>query len=600
MVVSVIACQSLPVVERDARLESACRRLSEEARLVLPHAITDWETLCPYSRPIEASMHSRRPLPALALVMPHPQLPTRAHLSPHTPRACTPSTPVLFPKQLIASPRTSTDSWNSSSGTDDVQWEWKQEQMSLLVRTLDALPGHLYTPFNGPVPPSNLLDKIARSVSQAQGPLEWPHSIRATRAKLVEIARARDKDRSKENMTIDEQDEDEIVEATSRSAKRPLYRQSSMDFLLSRDKGSGSLSRLSSRLQRTDRIVPYHPYARPASRSPSPPTLPDSPRKTYFPAADGYFSPVTSFVPPRPRAIRTRTSSISLGSLPPPPPSLRRSVSALSTHSNPIPSSTLGRPANTGVLPLTPSKTACSPVPTPAPVRASLPRRADSFSHVAPLPPTLKRAPSFGAGSIVSAKSKDVKAVARVTEKQSQEPESDEEEKVRQKKAKRPRTRSTHASASAESKDPLIAKPASKSKSKSRANVPSPRVREPNVFGAELPTPQSERTLPCAKTRSNTKPSHKSSPHTRMESATPLPAGQTKTLRRVKTTTFNLALGTGTGVGARPCPMAMARRISFGSLAVPPEEQEQEGGLEQSRDGMSSQVEGLGSAFQMS
>ena len=112
------------------------------------------------------------------------------------------------------------------------------------LKTLDTLPGHLYTPFNGPVPPSNLLDKIARSVSQAQGPLEWPHSIRATRAKLVEIARARDKDRNKENMTIDEQDEDGVVEVPpGHQPKKPLHKQSSMDFLPSRDKGNGSVSR---------------------------------------------------------------------------------------------------------------------------------------------------------------------------------------------------------------------------------------------------------------------------------------------------------------------------------------------------------------------
>ena len=87
-------------------------------------------------------MHSRRPLPALALVMPHPQLPSRVSLShlpapsPHTPRACTPSTPILFPKQLVASPRTSSDSWGSSNGNgeDNVFWEWKPEQMTLLVR----------------------------------------------------------------------------------------------------------------------------------------------------------------------------------------------------------------------------------------------------------------------------------------------------------------------------------------------------------------------------------------------------------------------------------------------------------------------------------
>ena len=53
---------------------------------------------------------------------------------------------------------------------------------------MDALPSHLLTPFNGPVPPSNLLDKIAKGVMHAKGPAEWPHSLRATRAKIVELA----------------------------------------------------------------------------------------------------------------------------------------------------------------------------------------------------------------------------------------------------------------------------------------------------------------------------------------------------------------------------------------------------------------------------
>lgn len=117
-------------------------------------------------------------------------------------------------------------------------------------QALDALPGHLYTPFNGPVPPSNLLDQIARRVLKAHEPLEWPHSIRATRTKLAEIARTSDK----ENMTIDEADEEEVYVTGNEAAqalkpnrpipKRTMCRQSSMDFLPARDKTSGSLLRL--------------------------------------------------------------------------------------------------------------------------------------------------------------------------------------------------------------------------------------------------------------------------------------------------------------------------------------------------------------------
>lgn len=120
-------------------------------------------------------------------------------------------------------------------------------------KALDALPGHLYTPFNGPVPPSNLLDQIARRVLKAHESLEWPHSIRATRTKLAEIARASDK----ENMTIDEVNEEDETLVTGNDVvqvlqpkskrpvlpKRPLYRQSSMEFLPARDKTNNSLLR---------------------------------------------------------------------------------------------------------------------------------------------------------------------------------------------------------------------------------------------------------------------------------------------------------------------------------------------------------------------
>jgi hypothetical protein len=112
-------------------------------------------------------------------------------------------------------------------------------------QTLDALPSHLLTPFNGPVPPSNLLDKIARGVSHAKGPNEWPHSIRATRAKLLELARIRAKEAAEEKRakSIAEEDEystgfsgDIVLQPTTNtpaSPRKPLYRQSSMDFIAS-------------------------------------------------------------------------------------------------------------------------------------------------------------------------------------------------------------------------------------------------------------------------------------------------------------------------------------------------------------------------------
>lgn len=119
----------------------------------------------------------------------------------------------------------------SSSSTDHI-----------FFQTLDALPANVLTPFIGPVPPSNLLDKIARGVAQAKGPSEWPYSLRATRAKLVELCRARAKEVSaeqKRHNTIEEEDMDqdleqfrEVLKRTT-NIRRPLYRQNSMDFMQS-------------------------------------------------------------------------------------------------------------------------------------------------------------------------------------------------------------------------------------------------------------------------------------------------------------------------------------------------------------------------------
>ena len=100
---------------------------------------------------------------------------------------------------------------------------------------MDALPAHLLTPFNGPVPPSNLLDKIARGVTQAKGAVEWPHSLRATRAKIIELARLRAKEDTASDTIAEEDstDPDVLQQTTNTGFKRPLYRQSSMDFMQS-------------------------------------------------------------------------------------------------------------------------------------------------------------------------------------------------------------------------------------------------------------------------------------------------------------------------------------------------------------------------------
>lgn len=196
----------------------------------------------------------------LAIVLPHPPLPHRrssrlsANSAPQTPRSC--GSPSIF---FTSSNRKSTDSWNSSNA-DDMEYDWKPEQVLLLSRvsilfpplvpiflfpplqTLDALPAHLVTPFNGPIPPSNLLDKIARGVSQAKGPADWPHSLRATRVKIIELCRAKAREEEQQRKVIEEEVDDRSYYhdgeekplrdgPTGIQSRRPLYRQSSMDFI---------------------------------------------------------------------------------------------------------------------------------------------------------------------------------------------------------------------------------------------------------------------------------------------------------------------------------------------------------------------------------
>ena len=84
-------------------------------------------------------MQSRRSgLTPLAIVLPHPSLPHRRSSllsinsanSPHTPRSCpSPCLPIYYPAN-----RKSTDSWNSSNGPDDMDFDWKPEQVLLLSR----------------------------------------------------------------------------------------------------------------------------------------------------------------------------------------------------------------------------------------------------------------------------------------------------------------------------------------------------------------------------------------------------------------------------------------------------------------------------------
>ncbi|KLO08929.1 hypothetical protein SCHPADRAFT_916825 [Schizopora paradoxa] len=519
-------------------------------------------------------MTSRRnaPLSSLTLVLPHPPLPRRGPASattPQTPRSSSSmSTPSLF-KLETSGPRRSTDSWNSSTcdgGDDDMEWEWTAEQVSLLGKTLDALPSHLLSPYNGSIPPANVLDKIARSVINAKDPIEWPHSVRSTRIKLLNLARSYNDNGHGDGRRSSELSPDVLQPTTTNVPKKPLYRQSSMDFL----KGNSlmherSIDRLSTRLQRVDRIVSpkLNPYEDLSPRSPSP-LKPygvlngeDGPRT---PIEDGPRFPLSR--PPLQRG-----------------PRLRRSTTTIAC------------------LPTIPSEVAAAYTSTDA-SRLTVPKvkRSESFSSPSfnGLGHSLKRAPSFGTLSTRSTRSTKSHDSSRMSVDDQKEnsphihqeldiyPSSDEEEKHRHKKVKKlktsveasptidkgRRTRSgsratlPKAASSATLKSTSTATPTStvRSKKSSRAKMPKASV----LFGAELPHPQPEPSPPA----------------TLMSPAAPVfleslmtPAPNNRTLRRVKTTNF---------------PSQMSRRISFSNL-IPPVEEETTG-----------QGSGLGSAFQMS
>ncbi|KAF9533864.1 hypothetical protein CPB83DRAFT_889659 [Crepidotus variabilis] len=322
---------------------------------------------------------TRQGLNPLSIVLPHPPLPRRKssllsvgsgavatpqlqpqqqfQAGPRTPRSC--ASPCLPTGIYYPANRKSTDSWNSSNA-DEMEFDWLPEQVLLLQRTLDALPSHLVTPFNGPIPPSNLLDKIARGVSQAKGPTEWPHSIRHTRVKLLELARAKAKedkalqeaDRSRNvireevevEMGLDEAEganysyfhdrEEKPVNLglNSPHIKRPLYRQSSMDFIRPSQedlKGNASIARLSKRLQRSDRLFPnpsYHPYSRTTPRTFASSSAAANDNPPDLSSVPSLISPST----PSSSTLNT-LSSYGLGGPGPGGRVLRRSASSMST-----------------------------------------------------------------------------------------------------------------------------------------------------------------------------------------------------------------------------------------------------------------------------
>ncbi|KAF9243411.1 hypothetical protein BU15DRAFT_43056 [Melanogaster broomeanus] len=293
----------------------------------------------------------------LALILPRPQI------SSAFPRFSSPSSAPRTPNRspvahhILLSPppanRTSTDSWNSSNHDfEDPNAEWKEEEVRLLLRTLDALPAHLITPFNGSVPPSNLLDRIARGISAAKGPNDWPHSIRATRIKLLELARLKPQEEKRRGIIQEDWDAPiackgemqrertpepaEVLQPRTNTPihiRRPLYRQSSMDFMNpAQPDQSESIARLSTRLQRHDRVL-HHPYLRPAqirrrsdhnSFSPSTPSsstlnsnrysvIRKSTVSSSSASTSSFGSPMSISAPLRPSSLR-RASTITLAS----------------------------------------------------------------------------------------------------------------------------------------------------------------------------------------------------------------------------------------------------------------------------------------------
>ncbi|KAI0925813.1 hypothetical protein AcV5_008442 [Taiwanofungus camphoratus] len=526
----------------------------------------------------------RRPpaaIPPLALVIPHPRLPRRRSSllsqvsDPHTPPNCNSPLPLL----ASSSNRKSSDSWNSSNydGADDLEFEWTPEQMRLLSRTLDALPAHLLTPFNGAVPPSNLLDKIARGVTNAKGPLDWQHSLRATRAKIVELARIRAKEAANETAsdTIAEEDgpdPDVLQQTTNTGPKRPLYRQSSMDFMqISKHdlKDNGNINRLSRRLQRADRMISnpsYHPYARPSSRSSSPP-LGLTSRGLVFPSTP---------------SSTTLNSSVSSSRI----PRLRRSMSSMSNSSDSY----------------------ICPAIDP---RVQRVKRSDSFGGSVLYGPgqSLKRAPSFGVASKRSSEAMRLSLSSRDSDVTS----SDEEEKLRSVKAKKARMKAQSPTPPPAS-SPVVSpeKPKSPKKPGSQPTNKAPRTnkdnpprrstkakaniqRNPSILGGELPHLQPNLQSPAANLirpspRTDISKSRKfSKPTDPVKSHIPTPATLTPTPPATPQNSQNKPLrrSKGTRLPQRP----IARKISFGNIPAPEDED--------STGPASGFGLGLGSAFQL-
>ncbi|KAK0204856.1 hypothetical protein DFS33DRAFT_702277 [Desarmillaria ectypa] len=565
----------------------------------------------------------------LAIVLPQPPLLRRrssllsagsASSTPRTPRSSACGSPNCSSWFIKSNNRKSSDSWNSSNQDfgDDVETaEWKADHILLLSRTLDALPSHLVTPFNGPIPPSNLLDKIARGVAQAKGPNDWPFSLRATRVKLIEIARTRAKEEAK--VYADENDDyffrggESELPAVGKKSHRPVYRQSSMDFLygsISEDQDEhDNITRLSNRLQRTsDCLVSpttsYHPYSRMRNHL--------SQRRSASPPHSGHPPSLLSPSTPSTSTLTTLTTLSSTCS------HHRRSGSTLSSMTSNESLSSVD--AKLSYHQLLPSSMASAADP-----RVQRVRRSESFcgpsgsanDHTAfiqsatpaPVRQSIKRAPSFGAAAQELKESNrarvanDLGLLGMETPTDAVSyPSSDEEEKKRSRHVKKARIK-TSVTASPPLSQPSSSTPTPEVKvkgakkcrerkdsghgkmngdrSSSNANLGSGRQstlqrpaqrtslqRNPSIFGAELPHLH---IPPPADHQMQIDSMHMG----------PSTVKKTPTLRRVR------RLG-----------LAPSRRISFGSLVpensvVSRFEQGHDADVEE--DGET----GLGSAFQL-
>ncbi|KAJ8072358.1 hypothetical protein PM082_015917 [Marasmius tenuissimus] len=604
----------------------------------------------------------REAVSSLSLVLPRPELPHRRSsllsqgsvTSPQTPRNSGCSSPRCQSWLMTsnASNRKSTDSWNSSNADfgEEFEAEWKPEQILLLSRTLDALPAHL-TPFNGPIPPSNLLDKIARGVSSAKGPNDWPHSLRATRVKLIEIARQRAKEDSVKHSksVVDENDEIGLYtpdsdagmgfsRRSSLGVRRPLYRQSSMDFMNTEDRkltNNDSITRLSTRLQRTENSLPattYHPYTRSRARALTQSHQNGMNRRSSSPPRPEH---VPSLINPSTPSSSTLNSLSSISTSAARPRLSRRSVSSFTSDVSMLSGSSIGEAPLNNLLP--------SAVAGAVDPRMQRVRRSESFcgpshqlnsfsssardgfaSSVTPPPTrqTFKRAPSYGMLAQEARDREKEKKASGIYHLEARErmnaspcPSSDEEEKIRDKRAKKARVPGAKASKrlvaqekeaapvetpkklkKVSSKAAGCADKASKKKSSTSPSTipesgPSSSVmgsrppqrmnleRNPSMFGAELPHLHIPAASPSNHRTSSSRSVARSPSTPTRSSRTPDtvptdPQLKGRTLRRVKR-------------------LAPGRKISFGSLVPPAGEDLIE---EDSED--NSKL--LGSAFQLS